>query len=361
MLRTRVTIIAGFLGAGKTTLLNTLLRETTEPLGVIVNDFGDVNIDAELVTGQTSVDGEVALHNGCICCTIRGDLLSAVLSLIRRPKPTRHVLIEASGVSDPAAIARTFADPRLADLVELSAVIGCVDPTEFPALVGQDWSLATTQLQACDFVVLTKADASSDGERNAASALVRTLSPRARILQSSLRGAPTALLLGATGLWAPDRMAGARPGSRPAHVHRAGGGGHGHHHDQHAPFFETWTYRTTAPLSAVSLRAILKRLPHALVRAKGFAHIGEAPQVRLLVQVVASRVEFRHHGSAWQGAPQTELVFLGREGGLDVQDLARTLDACRYDPLSPGQPYIDEMLGHFSRVLSTAPNHRGRR
>lgn len=349
MLRTRVSIIAGFLGAGKTTLLNTLLRETTEPLGVIVNDFGDVNIDAKLVTGQTSVDGEVALNNGCICCTIRGDLLTAVLSLIRRAQPTRHILIEASGVSDPAAIARTFVDPRVADLVELSAVIGCVDPAEFPALLGQDWSLATTQLQACDFVVLTKADASSEGEREAASALVRTLSPQARILESSRHGAPSALLLGATGLWAPGRIARTRPSSHPAHDH---------HHDHHAHVFETWTYRTAAPLSAVTLRAALERLPHAVVRAKGFVHVGETKRVRLLVQLVGSRVEFRAHRATWEGAPLTELVFLGREGALDVRDLARTLDACRYDPRSPGQPYIDEMLGYFSRVLNTVPRHR---
>ncbi len=361
MLRTRVSIIAGFLGAGKTTLLNTLLRETTEPLGVIVNDFGEVNIDAELVCGQTSVHGEVALHNGCICCTLRGDLLTAVLSLIRRPQPTRHIVIEASGISEPAAIARTFIDPRIADLVELSAVIGCVDPAELPTLVGQDWSLATTQLRACDFVVLTKSDASSQGERSVASALVRTLSPQARILESSFNEAPTAVLLGAAGLWTPGRIARARPANDPAHVHQAGEHAHGHHHDQHAHLFETWTYRTTDPLSAVALRSALERLPHAVVRAKGFVHIGEAPQAKLLVQVVGSRVEFRHHPNTWEGPPQTELVFLAREGRLEVRELEGTLDACRYDPRAPGKHYIDEMVGHFSRILDAAPNHGGTR
>ena len=80
MLRTRVTVLAGFLGAGKTTLLNALLRDTPEPLGVIVNDFGSINVDAALVSGKANVENEGALQNGCICCTIRGDLLTALLS-----------------------------------------------------------------------------------------------------------------------------------------------------------------------------------------------------------------------------------------------------------------------------------------
>ena len=157
MLRTRVTILAGFLGAGKTTLLNALLRHTPEPLGVIVNDFGSVNIDAALVAGHTALDGEVALQNGCICCTIRGDLLAALLRLRRRENPPSHIIIEASGVSDPAAVARTFVDPRLSDQVELAAIVGCVDPTSVSDLLGSDRGLASS---------LSFASATSSSPRN---------------------------------------------------------------------------------------------------------------------------------------------------------------------------------------------------
>ena len=195
MRRTRVTILTGFLGAGKTTLLNALLRETTEPLGVIVNDFGSVNVDAELVAGRSNVEGEIALQNGCICCTIRDDLLVALLRLVRRKNPPKHVVIECSGVSDPASVARTFVDPKLTDFVELAGVVACVDPISVACLSEEDWELASKQLQVCDFAVLTRADCTSDAQRGHARELVRTIAPGTRIVDSSLDESPTALLL----------------------------------------------------------------------------------------------------------------------------------------------------------------------
>lgn len=364
--RTRVTVLAGFLGAGKTTVLNALLRDTTEPLGVIVNDFGAVNVDAALVAGQTSVEGEVALQNGCICCTIRGDLLAALLSLTRRRNPPRHILIEASGVSDPAAIVRTFVDPRISDQLELAAVIGCVDPLEFPRLVGPDWDLASEQLRVCDFVLLTKADLTSAAQRDTVEELVRTRAPRARLLTTSADEVPTEFLLGGDGLWENARIVQTQPRAEDAHVHEVGhdhGHDHAHDHDHahhhhgvHA--FETWTYRTDTPLSAYGLRRVLQRLPASVFRAKGFVLTTEDPQTRLLVQVAGARAELTAHG-AWETPPRTELVFLGREGQLDAETLRSQLDAaCYAGPRSP-QGFLDDMVGHFNRLLSTVPGHKG--
>ncbi|KIG13996.1 putative metal chaperone, involved in Zn homeostasis, GTPase of COG0523 family protein [Enhygromyxa salina] len=156
--RTKITILSGFLGSGKTTLLNALLRATPEPLDVIVNDYGAVNVDAQLVGGPDAGEGEVALQGGCICCSIQGDLLDALLTMIRRPSRPRHILIETSGVSDPAPVARACLHPRLRDFVELSAIVVCVDPSEFTQLTGQAWELATDQVRVADFVVLTKGE-----------------------------------------------------------------------------------------------------------------------------------------------------------------------------------------------------------
>lgn len=102
-----VTILTGFLGAGKTTLLNRILHaDHGLRTAVLVNDFGAINIDAQLVVG---VEGDtIALANGCICCTIRDDLLRAALQLLERPLPPEYLIIEASGVSDPWAVADTF-------------------------------------------------------------------------------------------------------------------------------------------------------------------------------------------------------------------------------------------------------------
>lgn len=356
MHRTRVTILAGFLGAGKTTLLNALLRDTTEPLGVIVNDFGAVNVDAALVAGQASVEGEVALQNGCICCTIRGDLLDALLSLLRRADPPRHIVIETSGVSDPAAVARTVIDPRLPDALELAAIVGCVDPSTFAALVGEDWALATQQLRACDFVVLTKADATTEAERLGTQELVRTLAPRARLLEASLEHAPTALLLGTEVLWDRARTARALPATEPPHVHEVGHAHDHHHHGGHA--FESWTYRTERTLSIYALRRALIRLPREIFRAKGFVYAAEDPGVRLLVQVVGGRAELRAAGSWGASTPGTELVFLAREGAMPVEALQSLLDGCRHDGLPRGEAFMQEMLGYFNRLLGGIPGHR---
>jgi G3E family GTPase len=104
-----VTVVAGFLGAGKTTLLNHILQaEHDRPIGVVVNDFGAINIDAELVAEVS--EGVVTLVNGCICCSIRMDLINTVMQLAHRPDRPEHIVVESSGVADPAGIIKTFLD-----------------------------------------------------------------------------------------------------------------------------------------------------------------------------------------------------------------------------------------------------------
>jgi len=355
MVRTRVTILAGFLGAGKTTLLNALLRDATEPLGVIVNDFGSVNVDAALVAGQSNVEGEIALQNGCICCTIRGDLLSALLSLARREDAPRHVVIECSGVSDPAGVARTFIDPRLSDLVELAAAVACIDPLTFPTLVGEDWSLASKQLAVCDFAVFTRADCTTDAQRIAARELVRTLNPRTRLVESSLEQVPSALVLGTPVLWDHARAVGTEPVFDPPHVHEAGHHPHHHHHEHEGHAYETWTYRSDETFSTYALRRALARLPPEVFRAKGFVYATEDRSARLLVHVVGPRAEMRVEGTWGDTQPKTELVFLGRDKSLPVDDLKTLLDSCRFDGQPSTETFMEDMLGYFNRLLNGMP------
>jgi G3E family GTPase len=116
-----MTILTGFLGAGKTTLLNRILTGNHGlRVGVLVNDFGAINIDAELRVG---VDGNmISLANGCICCQIRDDLIESVAALLARPETVEYILLEASGVADPAGIFMTFNDPNLRDRIRLDSV-----------------------------------------------------------------------------------------------------------------------------------------------------------------------------------------------------------------------------------------------
>jgi len=115
-----VTILSGFLGAGKTTMVNHILHgDHGLKIAVLVNDFGAINIDAQLVVG---VEGDaVNLSNGCICCTIRGDLLKETLKLLRREDPPEYLIVETSGVSDPVAVANTFLAPEVKSLARLDS------------------------------------------------------------------------------------------------------------------------------------------------------------------------------------------------------------------------------------------------
>src|ERR1700746_1482085 len=116
-----ITILTGFLGAGKTTLLNRILTgEHGLRVGVLVNDFGAINIDAELVVGVD--DNMISLSNGCVCCQIRDDLVESVKTLLARPEAIEYILLEASGVADPGGIFATFSDANLRDRIRLDSV-----------------------------------------------------------------------------------------------------------------------------------------------------------------------------------------------------------------------------------------------
>src|SRR5208283_3916347 len=122
-----ITILTGFLGAGKTTLLNRILTGNHGlRVGVLVNDFGSINIDAELVVGVK--DNVISLANGCVCCQIRDDLVEAVVSLLKNQESVvEYIVLEASGVADPAGIFATFTDLNLRDRIRLDSVICVVD------------------------------------------------------------------------------------------------------------------------------------------------------------------------------------------------------------------------------------------
>jgi len=114
---TRVTILGGFLGAGKTTLLNRILSHYNGlRAAVLVNDFGALNIDAQLIS-NIEENGTISLTNGCICCTIRDDLLTETVRLLQRPSPPEYIIVEASGVSNPMTIIQTFLLPELSERV----------------------------------------------------------------------------------------------------------------------------------------------------------------------------------------------------------------------------------------------------
>ena len=123
-----VTVLTGFLGAGKTTLLNRILNgDHGLRIAVLVNDFGAINIDSDLVVGVESNDDIISLANGCVCCNIRDDLLAAVHGVIERTDQPEYIVLEASGVAEPSGIVSTFTDPGLRDRIRLDSIMRVVD------------------------------------------------------------------------------------------------------------------------------------------------------------------------------------------------------------------------------------------
>ncbi len=319
---TPLTIITGFLGAGKTTLLNHILHAPHGlRIAVLVNDFGAVNIDSQLVT---SVDGDaVSLSNGCICCTIRGDLLAATAGLFQRDEPPEYVIVETSGVSDPLEVALTFQAESVASLVHIDSILTVMDAEQFNTLERENAVLALNQIGMADIILLNKVDLVDEAALGALEAQIRRIVPRARVLRTTNSIAPLGLVLGVGG-YDPARTA-----ERPAmdvHTHEGDAHEH-HHHDDHTTVFDTYIWSSSEPLNLKELQRTVERLPHTIYRAKGVVYAPDEPQV--ILQVVGRRANLTA-GAPWATSqtPHTTLVFIAERGGVDPDVLAPMLMGC---------------------------------
>src|SRR5438552_16228044 len=174
-----ILLVTGFLGAGKTTVVNHLLAHAEgRRIAAVVNDFGAVNIDAELIAGAS--DGVVSLANGCICCSLEGDLLRTLAALLRRDPRPEFIVIETSGVADPSDIVRNLMDPMIWREAPLETVLCVVDATTPLATLND--ALLRSQLRAADVVALSKVDLVDAARRARLRDVIRARRPAAGAL-----------------------------------------------------------------------------------------------------------------------------------------------------------------------------------
>ncbi|AUQ99409.1 CobW family GTP-binding protein [Phaeobacter inhibens] len=289
--RVPVTLIAGFLGSGKTTLINTLLQgEHGLNITVLVNDFGAVNIDADLILKRERE--VVELSNGCVCCSIQSDLVAQLQALFRSGNSPEYLLIEASGVSQPGRIASVFGYPQLRNYARLDAVVTLLDAENTDMLSDNCQQLVQAQIAAADIAVLTKTDL-VDVQR-VGDFRERWLFPDLPSYEARDGHVPLQYLLD-TGLHDPSSTALLQ--SNPA----AG--------------FYSQSWSSQKPFCYARFKSALGALPASVFRAKGVLYCIDFPDTRIVFQKVGSRLEFRHDGP-WRGTPETRLVIIG-EDGLD--------------------------------------------
>ena len=242
--KTPVTVLTGYLGAGKTTLLNRILSEEHgKRYAVIVNEFGEVGIDNDLIVGA---DEEVfEMNNGCVCCTVRGDLIRVLSGLMKRKGGFDAIIVETTGLADPAPVAQTFfVDEDVRARTQLDSVTTVVDAKHLPLRL-KDSREAAEQIAFADQIILNKTDLVTEAELAQVEAAIRTLNPLAPIHRAQRSNVPLATILG-RGAFDLSRITDLQPEflnpghGEPGHVHDDDCGhdhhdhhGHDHHHHIH--------------------------------------------------------------------------------------------------------------------------------
>ncbi|PSH65097.1 CobW family GTP-binding protein [Phyllobacterium sophorae] len=328
-----LTVLTGFLGAGKTTLLNRILTgDHGLRVAVLVNDFGSINIDAELVVGIESEGDVINLANGCVCCNIRDDLVAAVTRMLTRPEQPDYILLEASGVADPSGIALTFMDEGMRDRIRLDSIMCVVDAEQIFAAPGM-MELKLRQVAFADLLILNKIDLVAPEEIDRIEAWLDDRFHRYRLVQTSHGNVPLEILL-SVGRFDPAQIDGTPRHHQPDHLTdcddpECGNHVHGYRND-HADAFDTWSYETDQPLSMDALRETARKLPASIYRCKGVVHAAEEPGRRVILQVVGKRVDIAV-GDEWGGRePRTRIIAIGARNGVDGAALHELFGGCRY-------------------------------
>ncbi|NJO43028.1 MAG: GTP-binding protein [Cyanobacteria bacterium CRU_2_1] len=353
-----VTIITGFLGSGKTTLLNHILtNQEGLKTAVLVNEFGEIGIDNELLISlEGSDDNMVELSNGCICCTINNDLVEAVYRVLERRDNIDYLVVETTGLADPLPIALTFLGTELRDLTRLDSIVTLVDAENY-SLDLFNSQAAYNQILYGDILLLNKADLVDEADLDILESKIRALKEDARILRTTQSNVSLPLIL-SVGLFESDKYF--EPESKehghdhdhdhdhPAHDHHDHSAcdhdhghcmhdhehdhdhDHHHHHHHHSNHLEvdgftSVSFQSDRPFAIKKFQHFLdNQLPSTIFRAKGILWFDESPK-RHIFHLSGKR--FSLDDEEWNNRlKKTQLVLIGQD--LDHETLKQQLQDC---------------------------------
>lgn len=303
--RLPVTVVAGFLGSGKTTLVNHILTNNQGVrAAVLVNEFGDIGIDNELIV--ESHDSIVELTNGCICCSLNDDLVDGIVRILSHETPLDHLIIETSGVSDPLPVASTMLRSEFRGSLRLDAIVTVADAHQF-SLDLSDGQVAQNQFRYADIVLINKCDLVDRDESDRVMHRIGRLAPEARQIRTTQSAAPLPLILDVS-----------------AHADEAKIHDDGHAHQHGADGFVSVSFESEAPFSLQRFQTFLNGgRPPGLFRAKGYLLFAE-PDESYLFHLVGGR--FTLERLAKDNRRKNRLVFIGRD--LDPLALRARLSEC---------------------------------
>jgi G3E family GTPase len=339
-----VTIITGFLGSGKTTLLNHILsNQQGLKTAVLVNEFGEIGIDNDLIisTGENMVE----LSNGCICCTINDDLVKAIYNVLNREEQVDYLVVETTGLADPLPVALTFLGTELRDLTRLDSIITLVDCENF-SLDLFNVEVAESQIAYGDIILLNKVDLVDEADVDLLELRIRDIKQGARIIRTNKSAVPLPLIL-SVGLFESDKYV-----ESHAHEHHHSHDhdhDHSHAHDDHSACdhahgdckheghdhhdhshhlendgFTSISFISDRPFSIRKFQYFLdNQLTSNIFRSKGFLWFDESDKCHIF-HLCGKR--FSIDDSEWKGQPQTKLVLIGQD--LNEAQIRSQLDNC---------------------------------
>lgn len=344
-----VTIITGFLGSGKTTLLNHILtNQEGLKTAVLVNEFGEIGIDNELlVTVEGSDNSMVELSNGCICCTINNDLVDAVYRVLERQDRIDYLVVETTGLADPLPIALTFLGTELRDMTRLDSIVTLVDSENY-SLDLFNSQAAYNQILYGDIILLNKTDLVDEAGLDSLEIKIRDIKEGARILRTKQSQVPLPLIL-SVGLFQSDQYFAPEADHNHEHEHHHDHDDHDHHdhsacdhdhghcahdhdhehqhhHSNHLEVdgFTSVSFQSDRPFAIRKFQQFLDhQLPETVFRAKGILWFQESPK-RHIFHLSGKR--FSLDDEAWSGTPKLQLVLIGQN--LDHDKLKQQLQDC---------------------------------